>query len=198
MELEQRVKALEYEMKILKNEIQRMLLDIQEQVLVHYYPSLRSEEAAPSEGTLQAVEVIRAKQAGQEAANPLVAKKVTLDEIRAQGIGGASAQSTPVAQAKGKLDQATMTKLSRWASESAAKLGGERTSRLVTVCSAKGVLSPEAREPLLRLVSTSATSAPDKVSPGEMLTAVLRLNELLGRVATVEEARSLLEEADRG
>lgn len=57
MDLEQRVKALEYEMKILKNEVQRTLLDIQEQVLVHYYPSLRTEELVPT----QAMESIREK-----------------------------------------------------------------------------------------------------------------------------------------
>ena len=47
MELDARVKALEYELKILKNEVQRTLLDIQEQILIHYYPSLRSEDTAP-------------------------------------------------------------------------------------------------------------------------------------------------------
>ena len=47
MELDARVKALEYELKILKNEIQRTLLDIQEQVLIQYYPSLRSEDITP-------------------------------------------------------------------------------------------------------------------------------------------------------
>jgi hypothetical protein len=65
MELDQRVKALEYEMKILKNEIQRTLLDIQEQILVHYYPALRSEESKPSDGLMQTIEQLRAKQGGQ-------------------------------------------------------------------------------------------------------------------------------------
>jgi hypothetical protein len=64
MELDQRVKALEYEMKILKNEIQRTLLDIQEQILVHYYPALRSEETKPSDGLMQTIEQLRAKQVG--------------------------------------------------------------------------------------------------------------------------------------
>jgi hypothetical protein len=64
VELEQRVKALEYEFKILKNEVQRALLDIQEQVLVHYYPALRSGEAGPSDGTRQTIEAIRAKPGG--------------------------------------------------------------------------------------------------------------------------------------
>lgn len=40
MALEDRVKLLEDELKVLKNEIQTTLLDIQEQVLSHYYPSL--------------------------------------------------------------------------------------------------------------------------------------------------------------
>ena len=47
MELDARVKALEYELKILKNEVQRTLLDIQEQILIHYYPSLRAEDSTP-------------------------------------------------------------------------------------------------------------------------------------------------------
>jgi hypothetical protein len=62
VELEQRVKTLEYEVKLLKNEVQRTLLDIQEQVLVHYYPALRTEEEKPSEGTIQAIAVLRSRQ----------------------------------------------------------------------------------------------------------------------------------------
>jgi len=198
VELEQRVKALEYEMKILKNEIQKTLLEIQEQVLIHYYPSLRSEEMSPSESALQAVEAIRAKQSGQPAANPPAARKVTLDEIRAHGIGAASAESTAVAQAGGKMDPATMTKLSHWVSESAAKLGGERTGRLVTAYSAKGALSSEAKEALLRLASGNQGSIPGQVSPNEELGAILKLDELLGRVVNKEEALLLIEEANRG
>ena len=40
-ELEQRVKTLEYDIKLTKDDIQRMLLDIQEQLLVHRFPTLR-------------------------------------------------------------------------------------------------------------------------------------------------------------
>jgi len=61
MELEQRVKTLEYEVKILKQDMQRILLEIQEQVLVHYYPSLRAEETAPPDSLRQTVEGLRAK-----------------------------------------------------------------------------------------------------------------------------------------
>lgn len=47
MELDERMKAFEHELKSLKNEIQRTLLDIQEQVLMHYYPTLRVEDTTP-------------------------------------------------------------------------------------------------------------------------------------------------------
>ena len=68
MTLEQRVKTLEYEMKILKNEIQQMLLDIQEQLLLHYYPSLRTDDVSPSEGIRRSIEAIQKKKAALEEA----------------------------------------------------------------------------------------------------------------------------------
>jgi hypothetical protein len=61
MELEQRVKTLEYEVKMLKNEMQRILLEIQEQILVHYYPSLRADESTPSEAMVQNLDQVRAR-----------------------------------------------------------------------------------------------------------------------------------------
>jgi hypothetical protein len=68
MTLERKVKTLEYEMKILKNEIQQTLLDIQEQLLIHYYPSLRTEETSPPEGILRSIEAIQKKKKEQKEA----------------------------------------------------------------------------------------------------------------------------------
>lgn len=59
MDLEIRVEALEAEIKVLKNEIQNILLEIQEQILQHYYPSLRVEDSQPSDTLLRALEGIR-------------------------------------------------------------------------------------------------------------------------------------------
>ncbi len=61
MDLEIRIDALEAEVKVLKNEIQNILLEIQEQLLEHYYPSLRVEDAEPSDTLLRALEGIREK-----------------------------------------------------------------------------------------------------------------------------------------
>jgi len=197
VELEQRVKTLEYEMKILKNEIQKTLLDIQEQVLIHYYPTLRTEESSPSEGLVQAIEALRSKQAKpEEAPNPSVAKKITLDE--AHGGADRPVQASPAFAANGALDQAAMIKLSGWASDSAAKLGKERTGRLVTICGNRGILTPEVRDVLLRVVSLSKAAAPGKASINDMVGVILKLDELLGRAANVEEARAVVGEANLG
>lgn len=51
MKIENRVEALEVELKILKNEIQSTLLEIREQVLNHYYPELRAEEPSRAAAT---------------------------------------------------------------------------------------------------------------------------------------------------
>jgi len=60
LEMEQRVKALEHDMKLLKNDIQRSLLDIQEQILVHHFPSLRmDDDGVPPEGVIQSLQAIR-------------------------------------------------------------------------------------------------------------------------------------------
>jgi hypothetical protein len=197
VELEQRVKTLEYEMKILKNEVQKTLLDIQEQVLIHYYPTLRTEETKPSEGLVQAIEALRSKQAKlEEAPDPPAAKKVTLNEMR----GGAArpVQASPTFAANGALDQAAMIKLSGWASDSAAKIGKERTGKLVTLCGSRGILTPEVRDVLLRVASSSKAAAPGKTSANDMVGVILKLDELLGRAADVEEARGLVGQVNLG
>lgn len=47
MELESRLETLEHEFNILKNEIQYALVEIQEQILSHYYPELRADDTPP-------------------------------------------------------------------------------------------------------------------------------------------------------
>ena len=61
MDLEVRLEALEAEVKVLKSEIHNILLEIQEQVLLHYYPTLRVEDDEPSDTVIQALEEVRRK-----------------------------------------------------------------------------------------------------------------------------------------
>jgi len=200
MELEQRVKTLEYEMKILKNEVQRTLLDIQEQVLVHYYPSLRTEDSSPPESTLRSLDSIREKK-GALGPSPLTqARKVFLEEVRtAQKGTPTSPEGESSSQSEEEESQTTILKLSGWVSSTAQKIGGERTAKIIQACTDKGILAPEFEHPLLRLTGLiDGSNAPEQVAINEVLDTLMKLNELLGREANVEDALSLIEEAKLG
>lgn len=205
MELEQRVKTLEYEFKILKNEIQRTLLDIQEQVLIHYYPTLRAEENEPSTGAVQALEAIRTKQNTSAPGAVPVAKKVSLDQVReAQGdnppaiIIEPTAPVPPSAKAETPLAPASTGKVFQWGINTAAKFGGARVKKLIEAYSAKGVFAPEIKDTLVQIAALNQDAGPEKVAINDLLRELMRLNELLGRVTDAEEALAIIEEAKLG
>jgi hypothetical protein len=193
MELEQRVKTLEYEMKILKNEIQRTLMDIQEQILVHYYPSLRREEDTPSDGIVQTFESIQAKKGPAEETSPAPqAKKISLEEVQAM-----EGEASPPAEAE--ISQDGLMHLSGWVTKAVKKMGGERTRKLVQAYTEKGFVTPKIEGFLLKLTAMSNEEAPpEKVEMKETLSTLMELNKLLGLEADVETALSLVEEADLG
>ena len=226
-QLEQRVKTLEYEIKILKNEVQRTLLDIQEQILVHYYPSLRAEDEGPSEGTIQSIEEIREKkrqlggderqaqpapsssrnatiQAHAGSGTPM--KEVSLDEIRAArgasdggdgALDGAS-DGPSMEEIEGK-EQDEMVILSGWVSSTAKRIGKDPTSKLVRGYIDQDILSPHVEQPLLRLVGLiDQSDTPDNVAVNDILRAVMKLDELLGRNSDIDQALSVIEQAGLG
>jgi len=197
MTLEQKVKTLEYEIKILKNEIQRTLLDIQEQILTHYYPSLRAEEPAPTEGMVESIK--EKKQQLEEASDPSEVRQVSLEDVTAQKKTPVSPEGGAFAQPEGQDDQARIIALSGWVSSTAQKIGGERTARLIQVCTGKGILAPDLENPMIRLTGLiTGDDVPEQVAVNEILSVLLKLNELLGRAASVDEALSVIEEAGFG
>ena len=226
-QLEQRVKTLEYEIKILKNEVQRTLLDIQEQILVHYYPTLRAEDEGPSEGTIQSIEEIREKkrqlggderqaqpapsgsrnatiQAHAGSGTPM--KEVSLDEIRAErgasdggdGASDGASDGPSMEEIEGK-EQDEMVILSGWVSSTAKRIGKDPTSKLVRAYIDEDILSPHVEQPLLRLVGLiDQSDTPDNVAVNDILRAVMKLDELLGRNSDIDEALSVIEQAGLG
>ncbi len=206
MELDKRIKALEYEMKILKNEIQRTLLDVQEQILLHYYPSLRSEEGGSS-GVMQSVQSVQESLGKMdqppsepaepaEPAEPVAVRHTSLDEVRGGGGGGSSPEQPGAAQEGGAAD---MEKLSPWAGTCVEKIGAERTGRLLEACGNRGVLDAETKAALSRVVSESKDENPPQVvAVNDTLGLILNLYQLMGRPTDVEEALSTIEEAGLG
>jgi len=172
-QLEQRVKTLEYEIKILKNQVQRTLLDIQEQILVHYYPSLRTEELAPTEVIEQSMASVQEKR---------------------QMLGETASPPSPPSP-----PQVDVMALSDWVSNTAQKIGTERITKLIPVCASKGILTPDLEKSLLRLAGLVTEDEPPKrVTVNDVLAALVSMNELLGRASDVDEALSIIEEANLG
>lgn len=182
MELERRVKTLEQEMKILKNQIQTTLREIQEQILIHYYPSLRSDsymekpkEAAPAPVSEEA------EDHGTFASKPKV-KMVSLDEIRQRKSQAATAQ-TETENGTGRLEQTIgndMAELAHWMGESVVELGPEKTARMIEMKVEDGSISPAAKDKLFQLLDMLGDGNVDRGIVKEIVEAFLRLQKFSG------------------
>lgn len=196
MELEQRVKALEYEVKILKNEIQKTLLAIQEQILIHYHPSLRAGEDAPLEGVAQSLESIRERRTtdGTQQTGAAPVKKVSLEELTP-----AMASGTGNSETNAQTGQQEAVRLSKWVGQGVGKIGKERMARLIPTCVDNGWISLDSREVLLRFAALSdETKAPETVTINEVLGVIMDLNPQIEPEIDLDKALSLIEEADLG
>lgn len=228
MELEQRVKTLEYEMKILKNEIQRTLLDIHEQVLIHYYPSLRIEETQAPASVAQAVQSARASRTNSPdvppatpvptaapAPAPMPAPAQTTSPITPAKPDTSAENVTPPIR-KVSLDQVRATRsesaaapapgksqdmlvnLVEWSVQNAAKFGKSRVTQLLKVCGEEGLFDSTIQTVLMQVVAMNKSTAPAQIVVNDVLDELLKLDRLLGRPANAEEALSLIEEAGLG
>jgi len=89
--------------------------------------------------------------------------------------------------------------LTGWVSSAVPKIGKDRATKLLEVVSQKGYLASDAKDVLVKLCTATGGDGPsDKVATNDILTALLKLNELLGRGTNVEEALSLIDEAKLG
>ena len=215
MELEERLKILEGEMKILKNEIQSALLDIQEQILSHYYPVLRAEEMAPPDSAKQAYEAIRsdqkkremlkkAREEEEEASTRPRTKKVSLDEIRAKSsakkkeeedlsqleeIGAEAAEEE-------ETDPDTIVELAGWLNDSVEKIGGDRISRLIDGYATEEFITSDVEDILVGLIALNGNGEPpEEVKMTDTLDVILKLNKILKmKKADISKALSFIEE----
>jgi hypothetical protein len=194
MQLEDRVKVLEDEIKILKNEIQSTLLDIQEQVLIHYYPSLRAEGASPSEDTIESLQPIlseRRKGESETSAPPMTRESSlegimhsleSISEERKEVPENALTppEEQPSSRAE-KVGRPPFTELAGWVSDSVERIGRERTREAIEIYARGGYLAPEVKDILLQLISLSDEEGPpEKVGMEEMLDIFVKLDKVLG------------------
>lgn len=190
MDVDERVKALEEEVLILKNQIQATLLEIQELMLKQAHPSLQipdapkeSAAAATASATTAAVAPVMLVQ-DDRAAMPV--KLVSAQQQPApqqptlppQPAPQAShkAQTAPLdpsrvphtAQAQGGIPNwASPEKLEKWAHEKIAKLGTARTRDLVNLYAEDGRYDESIQSYLLRLIDDHERSQKRSQPPAE-------------------------------
>jgi len=215
MSLETRVETLEHEFKILKNEIESTLIEIQNQILLHYYPTLRAEESEPPKDLLPRAEAARTekrralqdkdhlqRQAESDDLEIMPqTKEISLDEIRgkpkqaaplptvgvtATAAASPSAQAAVRAPAAEMMDQAALAHLAKWVNDSVETIGKARTQALIESSANADYCPSEVVNVLLQLIDLSEEDAPpEQVETKEVMNVLLKLNKAVDQVAKV-------------
>jgi len=158
---EQRIKSLEDELKVLKNQIRAVLLDIKEQLATG---GNGQSGAAPWVGTIPAVnhqegeiKVVPEHAAGPKpAAEGKASDRVDTDKdefdigsmMNRRGVAGVA---TMTADTEGRVDLLTVSVLAQWLSRAAAIVSKEQISKLVEIYDITGNLPPRLKQTILLL-----------------------------------------------
>jgi hypothetical protein len=186
MKLETRVETLEHELKILKNEIQETLLEIQSQVLEHYYSSLRSDlPMAPKESSLRAEPGTTEKRDGLKIKETLRPRRALPPDEAAENeqiLLTPSTKEVSLTELREKqlLTPTIFLQLTEWVNNTVTKIGKANTQQTIESYTDNDACTPEVKDLLLQLVTFSSEEQPPAtVEPRAMLDVMMGLNKLL-------------------
>ena len=228
MNLETRVETIEHELKILKNEIESTLLEIQNQVLIHYYPALRAEESAPPKYLLplakssfterrdetQEQESLGSRTGRDDSHTLPKTREVSLSDLKgkpkkepmllqanptpAKEQAASSKKEAPPWPAVG-IDQAALPHLARWVNDSVEKIGKELTQNMIESSAGAEYAAQEVTDLLLHFITLcDEENPPEQVDTRELMDVLLKLNKVLSQVEKIIETPSHAKEEDRG
>lgn len=156
---EQKIKNLEEEFKVLKNQIRAVLLDIKEQLATG---GIQASSSPPWVGATptspqpeNAVKVVRE---APKAAEPEITETVgaAAEKIAALGCTKGHVPETGITGVKtdneGRVDLLTVSVLSQWLSRAAATVSKEQITKLVEIYDITGNLPPRLKQAILLLV----------------------------------------------
>lgn len=205
MAIEDRIKALEDESKVLKNVIQATLLDIQKEILTHFYAPEHAERGSTAGNSgWQREGSARAPWEGGTGPGKDNEEIIgTMVESRGEP------KNRPVATSpehdhvclQDKEVWSTVAKLLIWLSESVSELGRERTAKAIKMYGAYGYISPEMQKVLMALIAFSREETlPERFSLRHLLEKLAELSNILsvgGQPVNLNHILALVEELER-
>lgn len=201
MELDQRLKALEDEVKILKNELKAVLLDIREQYLSCQNP-FRTEphldgrrvRTVPLKGEEPDPMVHKVGKEEEPSAEPSMLEDKNEEQRSERPLTAPIFESNNGVkrQHNGKqkeMDLATIAGLTQWVDQTIQKIGKQRTEATIEGLYLMEHLPSGIKDFLLKFIHLSKAKEPQRqITTKDYLTALTQLEGLLGQGSTSEMA----------
>jgi len=214
METNDRIAQLESEIKVLKNEVQAVLLDLRDKYLEAENPF----NAPHPQAAAQTIVIDRQGAAveAQASVEPPAARAQKEKRDRAPeptGVSDGDEAEAPPEVAGGEVTRAgqlegdclharhqctrdsgrqiglvTIGGLANWADESVRKLGRQRTQSILDFSEMMGLLPPDMKHIMTKLISVEGDGDAEALSPRDYLGSLVRITTLLGRDNQTEEA----------
>lgn len=203
MELKDRVTKLEDEYKILKSEVQAVLLDLRETYLNRENPFYKQppnqqpptadkkEEPAPAtpvkdqENGQQKSPELFSKPAPvytQESNNNETAREEVTKADRLEIEPGSDRKLTENPKnLDGKLNLATINQLTQWLVEATGRLGRQRIEAVLDISEMTGHIDPDLKSILLKYLISIPDEYLGEVTTRDYLVSLIELDDLLGR-----------------
>ncbi len=215
METNEKIAQLESEIKVLKNEIQAVLLDLRDKYLESENPFNAPAPAAAT--TTQQIVIDRAPaEAARRPEPPLAPEEAptaekTLPRPARQPEAGESSPPEPVADPRTTarpqqsevsrersarrgtmpahdVSLVTVSGLATWADECVRKLGPQRAETILDVTEMMGLINPDLKRIVSKLISVEAGGHTDTAEARDYFNALVRITTLLGKDNQQEEA----------
>jgi|WetSurMetagenome_2_1015567.scaffolds.fasta_scaffold02181_5 hypothetical protein len=212
METNEKIAQLENEIKVLKNEVQAVLLDLRENVLNAENPFNTSAQPVASQQVIiehkmndnnrqpdkvpaghtasgeNTYDRPRTPGINEKAPEPETAR----EEVEKEWLPESSLPSIELSKCKGKnethLDLVTMAGLTYWAQETTRHLGKERAEAVLSISEMLGHLPPKVKPILTKLINIEPEINPNNVLARDYLDALIRISLLLGKGSESEAA----------
>ncbi len=200
MNLDNRVETLEHEFKILKNEIEGTLLEIQNQVLIHYYPALRADDSTPPQ---------EIRSTPSRAKGPKEAPAVVSPKGSALGVGADGPQLKEVSLSNlsriqpqvalplldeeqlspddGPLGATALSHLAKWVNDAVEQVGKAQSVEIIESSADAANCTATVRAVLHQFLDLSTEDAPPpNVDTKSLMHLLLKLNKVFDQVARLE------------